>query len=357
MSTSAYVAKPVVLHPVHRVTTEEILANIELHTREDGKTHSRFSDWERAIRKTGVAERAFTHPLDSPEISGRTGTTARNDACWAAVQDLAENAARQALDAAGLQPADIDALVTSHTTSMAIPQLDVSLINRLGLRPDVRALAMTTLGCVGGAKALGRAADEVRAYPGSRVLVVVAEAISITYHHTDVGIESQIYKGLFGDGAGACVVTSEPVGAGFAMQESHQHLLPHTAQNGYYWGRFDADGFHFRSTRAAVKGPARVMPRLLEWLKAHDWITPDWLVVHAGGPAILSAIEDGLSVPREQLRHSYDSLREVANLGGVSVLDVLRRTHASPPEPGARGLAVAFGPGFTYFAVIGTWTA
>jgi predicted naringenin-chalcone synthase len=357
MQAIAYVTKPVVAHPAHWVTTEEILANIEWHTRDNaGHPHPKFPAWARVIRNSGVSRRSFMYPLDSPEVSGRTGLVARNAAAWIAAQDLAEKAVRQALDTAGLRAADIDALVTSHTTSWAVPQLDVSLINRVGLRPDIRTIAMSSLACIGGAKALGRAADDIRSYPGSRVLVVVAEAISTIYHHTDLGIESQIYKALFGDSAAACIVTSEPVEPGLSIQVTRQYVLPNSAQSSY-WGRLDTAGFHFDSTRAAVNGPATVMPDLVEWLKLHDLTAPDWTLIHAGGPAILTAVQNGLGLTCEQLTHSYASLRDVANLGGVSVLDVLRRTHATPPDPGTRGLALSFGPGFSYASLIGTWTA
>jgi hypothetical protein len=44
-----------------------------------------------------------------------------------------------------------------------------------------------------------------------------------------------------------------------------------------------------------------------------------------------------------------------AALGGVTVLDVLARTHSDPPVDGADGLLVGFGPGFVTAACRGTW--
>ncbi|WP_434587455.1 hypothetical protein [Streptomyces sp. A5-4] len=66
------------------------------------------------------------------------------------------------------------------------------------------------------------------AKPGSTVLVVVSEVISALYNHADTGIESMVYKSLFGDSAGACLVTSNPLQAGIRITDTWDYLLPHS---------------------------------------------------------------------------------------------------------------------------------
>ncbi|GHG13714.1 hypothetical protein ACFFSH_30995 [Streptomyces filamentosus] len=51
-------------------------------------------------------------------------------------------------------------------------------------------------------------------------------------------------------------------------------------------------------------------------------------------------------------RHTWSTMREDGNLGGVGVLSVLSRTHDAPPADGARGLLLGVGPGF---AATATW--
>lgn len=352
----AYVAQPAIAHPANWVTTEQILDNIAAHTRQaDGSPSPRLAAWQRIIRNTGVERRALAHPLEDPVISGTTGMVHRNDKAWAAASALAETAARTALTQHGIRPQQVDAVITSHTTSWAVPQLDVHLTETLGLRPDVRRLALTTLGCVGGATALARAAEMVTARPGTTVLVVVAEAISSIYHHGDTSIEAQIYKALFGDSAGATLVTTSPLGPGLRIDDSLEYLLP-GSRTSSYWGRMDEQGWHFDSSREAVKGPAAGMPALVDWLKQRDATAPDFAVMHAGGPAILHAVQDGLGLTDDHLAHTRASLAEVGNLGGVSVLDVLRRHHSVPPRSGHKGLVLAYGPGFATTALTTTWT-
>uniref|UniRef100_UPI0030E3231F type III polyketide synthase n=1 Tax=Streptomyces tubercidicus TaxID=47759 RepID=UPI0030E3231F len=348
----AHVTRPAVKHPGNWVTTDDICDNVQTHHPE----HPRLGVVLRVIRNTGVQRRAFAHSLDSDTVSGQTGLVDRNTKAWAAACALADDAAEQALENAGLQPRDVDAIITSHSTSWAVPQLDVHLINALGLRPTVRRTALTTLGCVGGATALSKAADHVAARPGSRVLVVVAEAISTIYHHADDTIEGMIYKALFGDSAGACIVTDEPLQPGLRIDDTWEYVLPGSRDNSY-WGRLDETGFHFDSTREAVNGPAQVMPHLRDWLKQNDALDTDFAIIHAGGPAILNAVQKGLGLTAEQLAHSWASLADVGNLGGASVLDVLRRTHDTPPAGGDRGVMLAYGPGFATTALTGTWVS
>ncbi|WP_330479933.1 PhlD (plasmid) [Streptomyces platensis] len=347
----AHVTRPIVEHPDNWVTTDEICDNIAQHHPD----HPKLGTVLRVVRNTGVQTRALHHPLDSDQISGSLGIADRNRQAWADASTLAEEAAEKALEAAGLQPGDITAIVTSNTTSWAAPGLDVHLAGQLGLRPDVRRIALATVGCIGGAQALTRATDLVTAHPGSRVLVVVSEALSTIYHHGDTSLESMIYKALFGDAATACIVTDDQIQPGMRIDDTGESLLPNSRNR--YWGRLDEAGIHFDSTRAATTAPADAMPALVDWLKQRDALTPDWAVVHAGGPAILTAAQQGLGLTDAQLAHSRASLAQVGNLGGSSVLDVLRRTHTTPPADGDTGVVLAYGPGFTTTALAGTWVS
>ncbi|MFK8851181.1 type III polyketide synthase [Streptomyces sp. Ac-502] len=346
----AYISRPALALPPHKVTTEEICADIAARHPD----HPRLGAVLRTVRNVGVTTRFFAQPLNSPTVSGNAVLEERGTQAFADAVNLAEKAARSALGDTALSPADVDCIITSHTVSWAVPNLDLHLIDRLGLRPDIRRQAYGSLGCIGGAHALAMAADQVAARPGSRVLVVVAETLSSIYHHTDTSIDAMIYKALFGDSGGACIVTDEPHGPGLRIDDTWHYYLPHSRDR--YWGRLDREGFHFDSTKAATAAPADAMPALTAWLATQPHQDFDFVLAHAGGPAILNTIAAGLGLDREDLRHSWDSLAETGNLGGISVLDVLRRTHENPPADGAAGFMLAYGPGFTTSALTGTWT-
>ncbi|EME99388.1 PhlD [Streptomyces mobaraensis NBRC 13819 = DSM 40847] len=351
----AYVARPAIALPEHVVTTDEICDDIQSH-------HGglpRLAATLRIVRATGVSTRRFARPLHSPTVSGNAPVLERNQVAFDDACRLAEEAAHRALAHAGLRPSDIDCVVTSHSTSWAVPGLDVHLVQALGLRPDVRRVPMASLACSGGAQALVRASDVIAAHPGSRCLVAVAETFSAIYHQQDTSVEAMIYKVLFGDGAGACVVTDEPLSPGLRIDSTWEYLLPHSRDR--YWAHLDGSGFHFNSSRKAIEAAGEAMPALRKWLvtaaEGGRPFLPEWTVAHPGGPRILDSVAEELDLDRERLRHSWDSLAANGNLGGVAVLDVLARTHTDPPPAGAPGLLLAFGPGFVATGGVGAWHA
>ncbi|MFH8796509.1 PhlD [Streptomyces sp. NPDC017941] len=369
----ALIARPHVELGRHAVSLEDLMADM-------ARQHAdlpRLAAYLRTARSTGVLTRYFTRPLDSATVAGNASFEERNRAAYDDALDLSLRAVPRALENAGLALADIDCVITSHTTSWTAPSLDVDLVQALGrggLRPDISRIPLGSQGCAGGAQALALAHDHIAAHPDARVLIVVAECLSAaTYNPVDTSRESMIYKVLFGDSAAACVVSgreADGVGGGprFRIDDTWQYALPGSLS--VYEGRLDAYGLHFDSTRDATRAIGRTAPALREWLSEAGAFAPDFCVVHAGGPAILNSAEevlrgdlgaDGGADGDERdpdggargrtgpLRHSWDSLEQYGNLGGASVLDVLRRSF-DDSEPGRRGVLLGFGPGFAISA-------
>lgn len=341
-----HVLRPQTVVGDHRVTSAEIADDIRSHHPD----HPRLRAFLRVIGNCGVRTRYFTRPLDSPTVSGSAGIEERTRTAFEDALAMAEKAAKATFDEAGLTPLDIDAIVTTHTTSWTVPNLDINLIERLCLRPTVRRVALTTVACPGGAQALIRAADLVAARPGSKVLVVAGEVLSGIYHHADDTIESMIYKALFGDAAAATIVSDEPLGPGLAIEDTFEYVLPHSVDR--QAGRIDPAGIHFVSTKKALSAADDVLPQLTNWVGADR---PEFAVIHPGSPRIITDTAAALGLDEHAARHSTDTLAHEGNLGGVSVLRVLERTHADPPPDGARGYTVAFGPGFATAALRCRW--
>ncbi|MEV7192357.1 PhlD [Streptomyces sp. NPDC093510] len=343
---TAHVLRPHTVVGDHKVTTAEIADDV----RTRHSDHPRLRAILRVIGNSGVQTRYFTRPLGSPTVSGTADVDERIRTAFADALDMAERAAATALDSAGLTARDIDAIITTHTTSWAVPNLDIHLVSRLGLRPDLRRVALTTVACPGGTQALTRAADLVAARPDSKVLVVASEVLSSIYHHSDTTIESMIYKALFGDAAAATIVTGTPLGPGLAIEDTFEYVLPDSLER--QRGRIATDGIHFDSTKQVLAAVTDVLPRLLEWLGPRQL---DFAVIHPGSPRIIGDTADALHLDEHAARHSTDTLRHEGNLGGVSILRVLERTHADPPGDGTHGAAIAFGPGFATAAVRCRW--
>ncbi|MFB7867307.1 PhlD [Streptomyces sp. NPDC056069] len=352
---TVYIHRPHTALPAHKVMTGEIVDDI-LTRHPD---HPRRAVLPRVISSLQVDSRYFTRPLDAPTVSGDADVEQRATAAFADAVDLATTAGERALATAQLSRgpdgyADIDAIITTHSTGWAVPNMDIHLIGRLNLRPTVCRIALTTMACAGGTQALVRAVDLITARPGIKVLVVAAEVISSVYNHNDTSIEAMIYKALFGDSAAAVVVTDTPLGPAFAVDspaDTLEYVLPNSVDR--YTGRIGADGLHFDSTKAALTAADDVLPALLKWL-GPDRIV-DWAAIHPGSPRIILETAAALGLQAHDARHSTTTLAEEGNLGGVSVLRVLERTHDDPPQDGSTGVLVAYGPGFSMPALRGIW--
>ncbi len=93
--------------------------------------------------------------------------------------DLLEQAANNAVQQAGLELTDIDAVVTNTITGLAVPSLDALLMNRMQFSPHAERLPIFGLGCGGGVGGLARATRMAQTMPGSNVLFLTIDLCSL----------------------------------------------------------------------------------------------------------------------------------------------------------------------------------
>src|SRR6185437_4170989 len=122
---------------------------------------------------------------------------------------LATQAAERALADAKIETSQIDAIVASTCTGYLCPGLTSYISERLGLRKDVMTFDLVGQGC-GAALPNLRVADALLASDrAERVLSVCVEVCSAAmYLDDDIGV--LISACLFGDGAGAAVLSNAP---------------------------------------------------------------------------------------------------------------------------------------------------
>lgn len=318
---------------------------------------------ERIHRATTVRRRHLALPLESYKALADFG--AANDAFIRVGLDLAEDAVSRTLSACGLTPADVDLILATSVTGVAAPSLDALLVDRLGLRPDVKRIPVFGLGCVAGAAGIARLHDYLVGHPDDVAVLLSVELCSLTVQRDDVSMPNIVASGLFGDGAAAVVMVGSQRAArmGLAGPEviaSRSRMYPDSART-MGW---DVGASGFRIVLSAGV-PELVTEHLgddvSDFLADHELKTTDigaW-VAHPGGPRVLEAMEGALDLHDGQLDVTWRSLESIGNLSSASVLHVLHDTLAGSvrpvPEAGTPGVLLAMGPGFCAELVLVRW--
>jgi predicted naringenin-chalcone synthase len=282
----------------------------------------------------------------SGDKSSAGATTATRMQCYArCAPPLAAQAARNALDDAGLATDCVTHLVTVSCTGFDAPGIDLKLITSLGLKPGVQRVHVGYMGCHGAINGLRVARGLLAAEPGSRVLLVAVELCSLHFRF-DWDEEGVIGNALFADGAAALVLDDRvgDLAGGWTLQDTGSCVLPDSAA-AMAWTIGD-HGFEMRLTSQV---PATIEQHLRPWIQA--WLDRQHLrledvqnwIVHPGGPRVIDAVQTSLKLPAAALSDSRSVLREFGNMSSPTVLfilDRLRRRGAECPC-----VMLAFGPG------------
>jgi alkylresorcinol/alkylpyrone synthase len=291
---------------------------------------------------TGIDRRYSCVPIDW--YAADHGWRDRTDLYVRNATDLLENVANALLEEAGLTKDDIDAIVVSSTTGIATPSLDALVIERMGLRRDIRRLPIFGLGCAGGVIGLSRAADLARARPGSRVLFLVVELCALTFRKNDLTKSNFVATALFGDGAAGAILSTE--GEGPAFGASGEYTWPDSL--GIMGWEVEEDGLKALFSQSIPTLVANDFTTILHAFLARNDLKLtdiDRFACHPGGAKVLDALEDAFQIERGALTESRSILRDYGNMSAVTALFVLERMDWR--KKGQRILMTALGPGFS----------
>lgn len=311
----------------------------------------------RVFTKCGVGRRAsvlqteqasmatFYPPRKSLDDRGPT-TAERMQRYALEAPKVAADAAANALTNAATAASEITHLIGVSCTGFVAPGLDVELIDRLGLRPDVQRTQIGFMGCHAALNALAAARNIVRGDPQAIVLVCCVELCSL---HFAYGFDPQriVANALFGDGAAAAVVRegAPPSDvAGWRLHSPASLLVPGT-RDAMTW-RIGDHGFEMTlSTEVPALVEARLRDWCAGWLAEQD-VTLDQIAlwaVHPGGPKVLDAAANALALPADALRWSRQVLHEQGNLSSTTLLHIL--TQMARDDVRGKCVALGFGPG------------
>ncbi len=342
--------------PAHYADQESLIQAFRRHWAAQHYNLERLEELHRAVQVSG---RYLALPISAYEALDTFAK--RNEAWRRAAIDLGESAIVTALKRAELLATDVDHFFFVTVTGISTPSIDAAIVNRLGMRSDVKRTPIFGLGCVAGAAGTARACDYLRGFADDVAVLLSVELCSLTLQREDLSIANIIASGLFGDGAAALVLVGG-ARSGFdrggpRVQATRSVFYPNT-ERAMGWDVVEG-GF---KVLLSAKVPNVVRQHIREDVDSFllsqglDRTHISHWLAHTGGPKVLEAFESALELPSGALDRSWRSLSETGNLSSASVLFVLGDLlDAQVARPGEYGLLLAMGPGFCSELVLLQW--
>lgn len=299
--------------------------------------------------ENGIATRHFA--LDKLEEAFAINPDALHARFVKNAPDLAASAAQRALAQSKTDPREIDAVLISTCTGYLCPGLTSYAVERLGLRPDVQTLDLVGQGC-GAAIPNMDAARALLAAGCKRTLSICVEVCSAAFYlDDDAGV--LISACLFGDGAGAVVLSPEANGgrrvqwkkSGSVMKPADRDALRFEQRNGMLRNIL---------TPQVPSLAAQSVGNVFDDTLARAGVAPDQIknwIFHPGGRDVLLALRERFKLSEHDVRWSQAVLRDYGNMSSPSVLFALQAALADNASGGAWWMS-SFGAGFSCYGAL-----
>jgi 3-oxoacyl-[acyl-carrier-protein] synthase-3 len=317
-------------------------------------THSRIVGTGSYLPARVVTNDEFARRLDTSDqwIRERTGIVQRHFAAESQCSsDLALEASRRALQAAGVAPAEVDLIVLATSTpDYVFPSTACLLQAKLGIANcpafDVQAV------CSGFVYALAVADSMIRGGSCKRALVVGAEVFSRIMDWNDRGTCV-----LFGDGAGAVVLAAagSPGIHASVLRADGSHAALLAVPGNVCGGRIVGSPYLQMQGSQVFKFAVKVLDEVArETVRAAGMRLEDidWLIPHQANVRILEATARKLGLPRERLVVTVDRHGNTSAASVPLALDEFVR--AGRIRSGERVMLQGVGGGFTWGATLVT---
>ena len=308
--------------PPRRLTNADLVAEL-------GQRGIETSD-EWIVERTGIRARHFA----APDVTA---------------SDLGLEAARNALQAANLQPTDIDLIIVATSTpDMVFPSVACILQNKLGANGcpafDVQAV------CSGFVYALSVADSMIQTGAANRALVIGAEVFSRILDFND-----RTTCVLFGDGAGAVVLEASDT-PGILSSDLHadgKHVDILCVPGNVSGGKVLGDPVLKMDGQAVFKLAVGVLEKAAHAALAKAGLTEadiDWLIPHQANIRIMQGTAKKLHLPLEKV---VVTVHDHGNTSAASIpLALDHGVRTGQVKPGQTLLLEGVGGGFTWGAVL-----
>ncbi|MFT5301812.1 MAG: alkylresorcinol/alkylpyrone synthase [Mariniblastus sp.] len=304
-----------------------------------------------------------TLPEISPGESAGPTTGERMQIYREFASSLAIESAKAALSDGRIEPEQITHLVVVTCTGFDSPGIDIQLIKQLGLPPTTQRVNVGFMGCHAAINGIRVATAIAQSDPNARVLMTAVELCSLHYKF-QWDLEGVIGNALFADGSASLVFGSKdptipnslpesetPSSSDWNVVSTGSVLIPDSIET-MSWTVGD-NGFEMILTNEiGDRIEATLKDWLVNWLADHQLTIDeiDLWGVHPGGPRILSAVQNSLSLSDDDLATSRSVLQRYGNMSSPTVLfilqeftDAIRAADRSGEKSNC--LLLAFGPG------------
>lgn len=285
-------------------------------------------------------------------ITERTGIKERRVISSEKLEDMAVYAANKALEDANLTAADIDFIICSNVVNEYVtPALSCIIQGKIGATcPTVDINAA----CAGFIFALDMADDKLKAGKAKNILIVCAEEPSrmVSWKNRSTCV-------LFGDGAGAAVVTAgDELKAIRLTTSSLTDVL-------YYERRLEPTPYIDKDEsfeplvmrgREVFKHAVTSSCRDIRELLAATKLSPEdikYYILHQANRRIIDSIRNFLGVDEERVPHNVERYGNISSAALPALLDEMNR--GGKLQRGDKLVFSAFGAGFTTGACVIEW--
>jgi 3-oxoacyl-[acyl-carrier-protein] synthase-3 len=286
-------------------------------------------------------------------IVSRSGISARHYAePEQASSDLGVLAAKKALEAAGLQPDDIDLIIVASSTPDffgSFPSTACIVQKKLGMTNNCAAVDVQAV-CSGFVYAMSTADSFIKSGMHRNVLVIGTEVFSRI-----LNFEDRTTCVLFGDGAGAIVMSAseEPGVLACKLHADGRHSDILSIPGNVAGGAVAGSAYLYMDGQAVFKLAVSVLEKVAyEALEAADMTSDqiDWLIPHQANIRIMNGTAKKLGMPQEKMVVTVDQHGNTSAASIPLALDVAVRD--GRVKKGDVVLMEGVGGGFTWGAVL-----
>lgn len=284
-------------------------------------------------------------------IVERTGIRARHFAAPDVTSsDLALEASRKAIEAAGISAQDIDLIIVATSTpDMVFPSTAAILQHKLGITNGCPAFDVQAV-CSGFVYAMTVADSMIQTGAAKRVLVVGSEVFSRILDFND-----RTTCVLFGDGAGAVVLeaSDEPGILSTELHADGSHVGILCVPGNVSGGNVLGDPLLKMDGQAVFKLAVSVLDKAARAALEKAGLTDadiDWLIPHQANIRIMQSTARKLKLPMDKVVVTVD---QHGNTSAASIpLALDHGVRSGQVKPGQTVLLEGVGGGFTWGAVL-----